>query len=77
MEPASYGIDVLHSEVAVLEVEQQPDADSDGDAAEHLLQARFLCLVHPAHQIEVGDDRHDEVDDELRRAPGIEHQRGE
>ncbi len=77
MEPAQHRIDVLHGEVAVFEVEQQPNADGDGDAAEQFLHAGLFGIVHPTHQIKVGNDGQDEVDDEFRRAPSVENERGE
>ena len=66
------GIEDVGEEVGILEVEQQPDADGDGDAAKHFFQDRLFGFVHPPHQVEVGDDRHDEVNDELGRAVGVE-----
>jgi hypothetical protein len=51
--PAQKRVEVLHSEVAVLEVEQQSDADCDGNATEQFLYRGLVGLAHPLHQVEV------------------------
>ena len=70
-------VQVLHGEVAVFVEQQQSYGDEDGEAAEPFLSPRVFGMAHPSYQIEVGDDREHQLEDEPWRAPSIKHQRGE
>ena len=70
--PTKDGVEVLHEEVGILEVQQQPQGHDDRQSTEPFLRACLLGLGHASHDEVVDDAFPDEQENEVGGAIGVE-----